>query len=290
MRIGNLGGRAALIEGTDALDIERASGGRFGPDPQSLYRQWRDFHGWAASIDFTGRADATGYRSADLDAPVPAPSQVFAVGLNYADHAAEAGLDVPRNPVVFTKFPSSLTGPEVTVRLSSDRVDWEAELVLVIGTGGRDIPEVSAWQAVAGLTVGQDLSDRTVQSWGRPAQFNLGKSFAQYGPIGPVVVTLDEVRAAHNPDALAIRCAIVEGDGEQTRILQNGTTADMIFAVPQLIARLSAIVELRPGDLVFTGTPAGVGLGRKPPEFLKPGQRLTTEIEGLGIIRQTFST
>lgn len=289
MRIANLSGRAALLGDTKALDVDRASGGRFGADPQAIWADWAGFEQWAADLEVEVHPDAEAYSVADLGAPVPRPSQIFGIGLNYADHAAEAKLEVPDNPVVFTKFPSSLTGPAATVRLSGERVDWEAELVLVIGAGGRDLPLERGWDAVAGLTIGQDLSDRTVQSWGRPAQFNLGKSFAQYAPTGPAVVTMDEVRAGHDPDALGIRCAIVDGAGGAPRTLQNGTTADLLFGVPQLVARLSAIVELRPGDLVFTGTPAGVGLGRDPQEFLHPGQVLTTEIDGLGSIRQTFT-
>lgn len=289
MRIANLSGRATLLGDTKALDVERASGGRFGADPQNVWADWAGFATWGVGVDVDSHQDAEGYSVADLRAPVPRPSQVFGIGLNYADHAAESMLEVPENPVVFTKFPSSLAGPATTVRLSGDRVDWEAELVVVIGAGGRDVPLERAWDAVAGLTVGQDLSDRTVQSWGNPAQFNLGKSFAQYAPTGPAVVTMDEVRASYDPDALRIRSAIVDEPGGEPRTLQNGTTADLLFPVSELIARLSAIVELRPGDLVFTGTPAGVGLGRDPQEFLRAGQMLTTEIDGLGSIQQTFS-
>lgn len=289
MRIANLQGRATLVTDSTGLDVERASDGRFGSDPQALWTDWAAFVAWAGDIDVAAHPEARPFDAADLAAPVPRPSQVFAIGLNYADHAAEASMEVPENPIVFTKFPSSLAGAQTEVRLTGDRVDWEAELVLVVGRGGRDIPKDEAWDAVAGLTVGQDISDRTVQNQGRPPQFNLGKSFENYAPTGPAVVTVDEVRSAgHDPDALAIRCEIVDAEGGEPRVLQDGTTADLIFPVAELIARLSAIVELRPGDIVFTGTPAGVGLGHTPPVFLKPGQRLTTEIEGLGVIRQTF--
>lgn len=290
MRIANLQGRATLVSGSTGLDVERASDGRFGADPQSVWSDWATFAAWAGELDVAAHPAARPFDESDLLAAVPNPSQVFAIGLNYADHAAEASMQVPENPIVFTKFPSSLAGADVTVHLSGDRVDWEAELVLVLGRGGRNIPEAEAWDAVAGLAVGQDISDRTVQTWGNPPQFNLGKSFANYAPVGPAVVTLDEVRGAgHDPDALRIRCEIVDEEGGEPRVLQDGTTADLIFPVAQLIARLSAIVELRPGDIVFTGTPAGVGLGRKPQVFLKAGQRLRTEIEGLGTIRQTFA-
>ena len=290
MRIANLTGRAVLIgtsaAGTSsALDIFDASNGRFGPLPQSIWDDWRAFEAWARTIDVDSRTDARHCDTAALGAPSPRPPQVFAIGLNYSDHAAEAGLPLPEQPLVFTKFPSSIVGPEAIVRLSSDHVDWEAELVVVIGVGGRDVAADDAWNIVAGLAVGQDLSDRTVQQWGAPvAQFSLGKSFAGYSPVGPSVVTLDEVRRSADPDALEITCALDTG-GERV-VLQHGSTRDLIFSVPELIAQLTAIVELCPGDLIFTGTPAGVGIGRKPPQFLKDGQRLVTNIEGVGEIVQ----
>ncbi|MDQ1513563.1 MAG: 2,4-didehydro-3-deoxy-L-rhamnonate hydrolase [Microbacteriaceae bacterium] len=286
MRIGNLNGRAVLLGGS-ALDIEHASEGRFDPDPLAVFRNLAAVLEWGRAIDVDGHPDARPFEPEDLGAPVPFPSQVFGIGLNYADHAAETGQDSPDEPLVFTKFPSSITGPYTTVRLAGDRVDWEAELVAVIGSGGRDIAESSGWNAVAGLMVGQDFSDRTVQNRGNRPQFSLGKSFEGYGPTGPAVVTLDELRTEHDPAALRVQCRVRDADGE--RDLQDGTTADMIFPIPVLVAKLSRIVELRPGDLIFTGTPAGVGIGRDPQQFLRPGQVLTTEIEGLGSIRQEFT-
>jgi len=187
---------------------------------------------------------------------------------------------------VFTKFASSLAGPESTVRVSGDQMDWEAELVVVIGVGGRRIPTSTAWDHVAGLTVGQDLSDRTVQWWGPPAQFSLGKSFEGFAPVGPAVVTLDELSEDHNRDDLRIICAVQDAPDGEHRILQDGSTSSLIFPVPEIISRLSEIVELYPGDLIFSGTPAGVGMGLTPPQYLRAGQTLTTEIEGLGTIRQ----
>ncbi|HET6826317.1 MAG TPA: fumarylacetoacetate hydrolase family protein [Amnibacterium sp.] len=286
MRIANRGGRAVLLGQGVALDVAAASSGRFGPDPMSVYRSWRDFAAWANGVDVDGDAAAQQVDPAELGAPVPAPQQIFAIGLNYADHAKETGMALPEHPLVFTKFPSALAGPQTTVRLSGERVDWEAELVAVIGEGGRDLP--ASWDSVAGLTVGQDLSDRTVQNRGDRPQFGLGKSYAGYAPTGPAVVTIDELRSGHDLDALRIGCRVSEDGGEE-RVLQDGTTADLVFTVPELVHRLSAVVELRPGDLIFTGTPSGVGLGRTPQEFLKPGQVLTTEIEGIGTIRQTFT-
>ena len=285
MLIANLAGRLSLLQDHLALDVERASDGEFGPDPQAAYEDWATFSTWASGVQVDGHALAVRFAQRDLGPPVPRPSQVFAIGLNYADHAAEADLQVPEHLVVFTKFASCLTGADVDVRLSGDRVDWEAELVVVIGRGGRDVPVADAWSRVAGLCVGQDLSDRTVQSRGAPAQFSMGKSFAGYGPVGPAVVTLDAL-AGHDVDALRITCEVVDQDGAAPRVLQDGSTADMVFDVPELVSRLSAVVDLHPGDLIFTGTPAGVGLGRDPQEFLRPGQVLTTRIEGVGAIRQ----
>jgi 2-keto-4-pentenoate hydratase/2-oxohepta-3-ene-1,7-dioic acid hydratase in catechol pathway len=288
MRIANVGGRAALLGTERALDISTASGGRFGPHPQEVFDEWTGFCQWAGGIDVDNNSESRGYEASDLGAPSPTPSQVFAIGLNYADHAAEASMTLPENPLVFTKFASSITGPFTELTLSGDRVDWEAELVVVIGSGGRNIARADGWDAVAGLTVGQDISDRTVQSWGAPsAQFALGKSFPGYGPTGPALVTLDEIRDGHDPDALRIECRVSDGAAE-SRILQSGNTRDLIFSVPVLIERLSAIVHLRSGDLIFTGTPAGVGIGREPAVFLEAGQRLTTTIEAVGTIEQVL--
>ena len=298
MRIASLDGRAVLLgqnanrnPGRDlALDIAEASVDIFGPTPGDVFARWTEFTAWAADVDVDADQRSHPYDPAELGPPSPTPSQVFAVGLNYLDHATETDHAVPEHPLVFTKFPSSLVGPVAVVQLSGDRVDWEAELVVVIGTGGRDISEAGAWDAVAGLTVGQDLSDRTVQQWGAPAaQFALGKSFAGYSPTGPAVVTIDEVRRFVDPDALRITCEVTDPDGE-TRTLQDGSTRDLIFGVPTLIARLSAVVELRPGDLVFTGTPSGVGVGRTPPMFLKDGQRLVSTIQAVGRIAQELRT
>ncbi len=211
MRIANLAGRAVLL-GTAAVDVATASEGRFGPDPMSIWPDWAAFREWAATVDVDAHPAAQPFELGDLEAPVPVPQQVFAIGLNYADHAAETGMALPSEPLVFTKFPSSLTGPEATVRLRGDRVDWEAELVVVIGEGGRDLP--AGWDAVAGLTVGQDLSDRTVQNRGDRPQFGLGKSFAGYAPTGPAVVTVDEVGDGRDLGALRIGCRLTGPDGD----------------------------------------------------------------------------
>lgn len=284
MRIANLSGRLVLLSGDRALDVERASSGAFGSNPQAVYERWSEFTRWAATQD-AGTGDP--YAAADLGPAVPRPPQVFAIGLNYASHASEAGMQVPENPIVFTKFVSSFAGADVELRLTGDTVDWEVELVAVIGEGGRDISEADAWNHVAGLTVGQDISDRTVQFLGNPPQFSIGKSLQGFAPIGPAVVTLDELETVADKSDLSIGCTITRADGS-TEVLQSGHTRDMIFSIPALVQKLSALVELLPGDVIFTGTPDGVGLGRTPRVYLQPGQVLTSEIEGLGSIRQSF--
>jgi 2,4-diketo-3-deoxy-L-fuconate hydrolase len=283
MRIANLGGRAVLVQASNALDVADASGGRFGPAPLDIYEKWDDFSVWAADADFS---NAIAFDQSDLLAPVPNPSQVFAIGLNYRDHADEAKLAHPDDIVVFTKFASSLAGPNVTVELPSDKVDWETELVVVISRTTHRVNEAGARAAIAGYAIGQDYSERTVQSRGPAPQFSLGKSFPNFAPFGPAIVTLDEL---DNPDALAIG-AVLEGPTGDAHggswIVQDGTTADLIFPVARIIADLSQVVTLRPGDVIFTGTPAGVGMARGV--FLQAGDVLTSTIEGLGSIRNTF--
>jgi 2,4-didehydro-3-deoxy-L-rhamnonate hydrolase len=206
-----------------------------------------------------------------LDAPVPRPRQVFGIGLNYRDHADEAGMALPSAPMVFTKFPSCIVGPTAEIPLSGTTVDWEVELVVVLGAEVSGMAAADAWGAVAGLTLGQDISDRTVQMGGQPAQFSLGKSFAAYGPTGPAMVSID---AFADLDDIGLWCDV---DGER---MQDGRTTDLIFGVPALIAYLSSICRLYPGDLVFTGTPSGVGLGRG--RFLAEGELLTSGAEVIG--------
>jgi 2-keto-4-pentenoate hydratase/2-oxohepta-3-ene-1,7-dioic acid hydratase in catechol pathway len=257
-----------------AIDVELLTAGEYGPDTRSLFEDWEGFVALYAEVSSrSGPAPATPYQLADLGAPVPEPRQVFAIGLNYADHAAEASLPVPEFPVIFTKFPSSLTGPGAAVSLPSPGVDYEAELVAVISREAHQVPASEGWSYVAGLMVGQDLSEREIQRRGPAAQFSMGKSFLGFAPCGPALVTLDEISS---PDDLSIRAWI--GD----EVLQDSRTKELIFSIPELVAYISTICKLLPGDLIFTGTPAGVGLSHTPPRFLRPGETLITEIEGLG--------
>jgi 2,4-didehydro-3-deoxy-L-rhamnonate hydrolase len=281
VRSANVLGRAAVVLADGRVaDIGTASEGRFGPDPSSCFEQWAAVRSWAEG---DGRealaAVARPLMPAELGPPSPTPRQVFAIGLNYAAHAAESGVPRPEFPPTFTKFPTCLTGPYVEVELPSDGVDWEVELVVVIGREARRVAAAQAWSFVAGLTVGQDLSERAVQLRPPAPQFSLGKSFPGFGPTGPWLVTPDEF---DDPDDLALSCSI---DGE---VVQASRTSDLIFSVPLLIEALSGITSLLPGDLIFTGTPAGVGVARSPQRFLTVDNVLDTTIEGIGTMTTTF--
>ena len=278
MRVGNLDGRVTLFFDGRAVDIAKASDGAYGPDPQQVYDNWDGFRSWSGTAKLPAGRD---YDPMRLGPPVPAPRQVFAIGLNYREHAAESGFAAPQGePPVFTKFPTCLTGPYTEVAVPADgQVDWEVELVVVIGRTAHQVALADAMDVVAGYTVGQDISERRLQSAAAPPQFSLGKSLPGFGPTGPWLVSLDDIE---DPDDLALGCAI---DGET---VQDGRTRDLIFSVPQLVSKLSASVTLLPGDLIFTGTPSGVGLGRKPQRFLTPGEELTSRIAGIGELRQRF--
>ena len=226
----------------------------------------------SAGLDPSGAAPIDELR---LGPPVPRPPQVFAIGLNYRAHAEESGMDIPTVPATFTKFPASITGPFSEVEIPAPTTDWEVELVVVIGRRADRVGEAEAWSHIAGLTVGQDISERTLQ-FAAAGQFSLGKSYRGFSPIGPWLVTADEVP---DPDDLGLGCAV---DGE---VVQASRTSDLIFTVPRLVMELSAVVPLLPGDLIFTGTPAGVGVTRQPPRFLRPGQVLETWVEGIGTMR-----
>src|ERR1700722_15356527 len=271
MRLANQRGRAVLVLGDEIADVETASAGRFGPDPMALFDEWDAFRAFAPTVTTTTGPVVEGW----LGNPVPRPHQVFAIGLNYHGHARESGADLPTVPAVFTKFPTSLAGPFDDIAIVGDSVDWEVELVAVIGRTADRVAEPDAWSHVAGLTIGQDISDRHLQ-FAAGGQFSLGKSRRGYGPVGPWVVTPDEL---DNPDDLALGCSV---NGEK---MQDARTTNLVFNVPQLVAELSAILPLLPGDLIFTGTPAGVGIVRKPPRFLQPGDTLETWVEGVGTIR-----
>lgn len=283
MRLANVGGSAVLVTSTDpgdlrGIDVERSSAGKFGPRLMDIYEDWEGFRAWADDVDVS---EGVAFTRDQLLSPSPAPRQVIAIGLNYSAHAAESGFEAPTGlPPTFTKFVSCLAGPDCSVVLPPQgNTDWEVELVAVIGRAAKQVGEAEAWNHVAGLTVGQDISERVSQLAGPAPQFSLGKSFPNFAPVGPWLVTPDEVP---DKDDLALGCSV---DGET---VQSSRTSNLIFPIARLIAELSRTITLFPGDIVFSGTPAGVGMGRQPQRFLKPGEKLVSWIEGIGELNQTF--
>ena len=209
--------------------------------------------------------------------PIPNPEKCFCIGLNYIEHANESGSDVPDQPVVFNKMPSALIGHGQSICLPkvSNKVDFEGELVAVIGKSGRHITAEDAMDHVFGFTCGNDVSARDWQKGVPQQQWLLGKTFDTFGPVGPCLVTTDEVGDLNQ---LNIRLLLND------QVMQDSNTRHLIFSIPTLIAHISQIVTLRPGDIIFTGTPPGVGAARTPPVFMKPGDVCSVEIENIGTL------
>lgn len=210
--------------------------------------------------------------------PIASPGKILCIGLNYRDHAAETNSPIPTEPIVFSKFSTAIVGSEDPVVLPkvAHEVDYEAEMVIVIGKQGKNISKATAFQHVAGYVVGNDVSARDWQK-GRPGgQWLLGKTPDTFAPIGPWMVTADEVGDPHD---LRIQLRL------NGQTLQDSRTKELIFGVDHLVSHISQLVTLHPGDLIFTGTPPGVGAARKPPVFLKSGDVMEVEIEHLGILR-----
>jgi 2-keto-4-pentenoate hydratase/2-oxohepta-3-ene-1,7-dioic acid hydratase in catechol pathway len=273
MRFAVLNGRAHLVspDGRSLVDVNAASNGALPAAANSCFAEWNALREFASSnTHFDIPLDER-----QLDAPSPDARQVFGIGLNYRSHAEESSMDIPTSPLTFPKFPSSITSPHGDVVLSGPLVDFEAEVVAVISAGGRNITEANAWNHVAGICPGQDISDRGLQFASNPPQFGLGKSRETFSPFGPWLVSPDELA---NKDALVVSCAL---NGEE---MQRASTDDLIFSIPATIEYLSSIVELYPGDVIFTGTPGGIGATRKPPRFLASGDVLTTTIDGIATI------
>jgi 2-keto-4-pentenoate hydratase/2-oxohepta-3-ene-1,7-dioic acid hydratase in catechol pathway len=216
--------------------------------------------------------------TAALLAPVPDPSKIICLGLNYRDHAEESGMAIPAEPILFSKYASSLIGPGQAIELPavSTEVDYEAELVYVIGKRGRDIPRDRAMEYIAGYTIGHDVSARDWQLNKPGKQWMAGKTFDTFAPLGPALVTADEVP---NPNDLGIRLRL------NGQTMQDSNTSQLIFRAEEVIPYLSQIFTLEPGDLIFTGTPPGVGMARKPPVWLQAGDVVEVEIDGLGILK-----
>jgi len=213
-----------------------------------------------------------------LHAPIPDPEKIICIGLNYRNHAKESGMEIPAEPIVFSKYPSSVIGPEEVIELPSvsEEIDFEAELVVVVGRKAKNVTSTEAMDYVGGYTIGNDVSARDWQLRKPGGQWLLGKTFDTFAPIGPTLITKDEV--AH-PENLRISFRL------NGQVMQQSTTSELIFGISQLIEYLSQVFTLEPGDLIFTGTPPGVGFARKPPVYLKKGDCCEVEIQGLGVLR-----
>jgi 2-keto-4-pentenoate hydratase/2-oxohepta-3-ene-1,7-dioic acid hydratase in catechol pathway len=211
-------------------------------------------------------------------APIVDPRKIICVGLNYKDHAAESGAPIPKEPILFSKYATALIGHGETIVLPkvSQEVDYEAELVIAVGKKGRHLTPQNALEHVAGYTVGHDVSARDWQLRKDGKQWMIGKTFDTFAPVGPVLVTKEEVQ---DPQNLPIRLRLND------QVMQSSNTRQMIFGVAELMVYLSQVFTLEPGDLIFTGTPPGVGMARKPPVYMKDGDVVEVEIEGLGLLR-----
>ena len=272
LRFASRNGRAHLVVGADhrLVDLETVSGGKFSSEPIDAFRRWKELRAFAATVP-ENSGDICDVHS--LDAPSPWPTQVFGIGLNYRSHAEESGLPIPTSPLTFAKYSSSIAHGDADIPLGGSSIDWEVELVVVIADGGRNIAHENAWDHVAGIAVGQDISDRALQFASQPPQFSLGKSRKNYSPFGPWLIDAADVPER---DALHMTCTL---NGET---VQDTSTEDLIFSVSDIISYLSEIVQLLPGDVIYTGTPGGVGVSRQPAVFLKPGDVLVSTIDGIG--------
>lgn len=271
------GPRAALLSGEFFIDIHATEANLPGNLRQVLAGGSDMLR---AVAELANRAGAVKYPVADAKyhAPIVDPQKIICVGLNYKDHAAESGSPIPKDPVLFSKYATALIGHGETIVLPkvSQEVDYEAEFVIVIGKRGRHIPAKNALEHVAGYTVGHDVSARDWQLKKDGKQWMVGKTFDTFAPCGPLLVTRDEVP---DPRSLPIRLRL------NGQVMQNSNTNQMIFGVEDLLAYISQVVTLEPGDLIYTGTPPGVGAARKPPVYLKDGDVAEVEIEGLGVLR-----
>ena len=270
-KLANVSGRSVLVNGDDYFDLAKISEGNVSSDPSQVVNSLGAISKLYEQID---QFDASGsLKDVQMGPPVTGSRNCFAVGLNYRNHAEESGMEIPPFPMIFTKHTSCINGPFDNIEMRSDIVDYEAELVAVIGKQGKNITSDEAWNHVAGLTVGQDISDRSVQFHATPPQFNLGKSFDTFGPIGPILVSPDQFE---DKSSLNLECSV---NGE---LRQKDNTNDLIFDIPYIISYVSEFITLEPGDLIFTGTPAGVGATQG--KLLKDGDILSTTISGIGTI------
>jgi 2-keto-4-pentenoate hydratase/2-oxohepta-3-ene-1,7-dioic acid hydratase in catechol pathway len=263
-------GRYIDVNATD-LDLPSSVRGLLAAGPEAQR------HAWSALAKGDVSYDPA---SARLLPPVSDPRKIICIGLNYLDHAAESGVPAPPEPVLFSKYPTALIGhlDNIVLPSVSQEVDYEAELVVVIGRPGRNIAREKAFEHVGGYMVGHDVSARDWQLNKPAKQWMAGNTFDTFAPTGPALVTPDEVLDPHD---LGIRLRI------NGQTMQDSTTRQLIFGIDVLIAYLSQIFTLEPGDLIFTGTPPGVGMARKPPVWLKPGDVVEVEIDHVGTLRNT---
>jgi 2-keto-4-pentenoate hydratase/2-oxohepta-3-ene-1,7-dioic acid hydratase in catechol pathway len=275
------GPRPAVLDGNRYVDLV-ATDSRF---PASVRQILANQALMAAARSASGSSSAVYAAVADtrLMAPIHDPQKVICVGLNYRDHAIESKMAIPKEPVLFSKFPSALIGHGEPIVLPSvsTKVDYEAELVIVVGKRGRRIAEANAMEHVAGYSVGHDVSARDWQLEKDGKQWMVGKTFDTFAPMGPTLVTKDEIP---DPHRLGIRLRL------NGKTMQSSNTEQMIFSVAQLISYISIVVTLEPGDLIFSGTPPGIGHAQTPPVYLKPGDVTEVEIDGLGILRNPAVT
>ncbi len=245
--------------------------------------------GGPSMIEFIARGgspepgeDIVALEDARIHAPIARPGKIIGIGLNYEDHAQETGADIPEKPIVFTKYSNTIVGPGDPIRIPpiTEQVDYEAELAVVFGREARNVPEPEALEYVFGYTNANDVSSRDLQ-FSEGGQWTRSKSIDTFCPIGPYIATRDEVP---DPQNLSVRCIL---NGET---VQDGTTSKMIFSVAELVAFLSSGMTLEPGDIIVTGTPPGVGMARSPQLWLKDGDEVTIEVQGLGTLTNPVET
>lgn len=269
----------AVVGGGDLDDLENA---RIVDIPQNVPGAPATITGFLAVRPEQGGPPPEGptlsFGEVELLPVIPEPSNIICIGVNYVDHASETGATVPEYPVIFSKFTSSISAHDAQIRIPADSTqpDFEAELGLVIGAQASRIPVEDALQAVAGYFTFNDVSARDYQN--RTGQWTQGKGFPTFAPTGPFLITADEFG---DPSGRRIRLTL--GD----EVMQDASTSDMIFTVPQIVSYVSSVCDLRPGDIIATGTPSGIGAAHTPPRFLRPGDRPTVSIDGLPTLRNT---
>ena len=271
------GPRAALATETHYIDLHATDPG-LPSCVKTLLAASKEIRAVAAKVASSANAVKYAKDSVKVLPPITNPGKILCVGLNYADHAREGGKAIPTEPVLFAKWSNTLCGQGDSIKLPkvANKVDYEAELVIVIGKQGKHIPnDASAMEYVGGYTCGHDVSARDWQFRGEEKQWSIGKSFDTFAPIGPVLVTADELT---DPHKLQVQLRL------NGKTMQNSNTKEFIFTVPHILWFLSQVFTLEPGDLIFTGTPPGVGISRNPQVLLKAGDITEVEIEGIGIL------